>query len=237
MSALRHQNMKQIHEKWLYMVTSCLPYFGENLKQISISVIHQVCNNIEEIAVNYVKHELTEDLCSDYAVTQLEALTVLCHYCLLDSSQTVNQNVPSTPMSNPGEIINNLVNAFFSPLSSELNLSKQNSDNYQNARKTILSHMPRIISSLAKLWQTIISLENEYNGIYGNSKVVKQQLLEFLSPISVHHGASFLAAISVTWYERRNPFTTVKTVSMISLDILNFFSKFEQYMEMEKYNK
>lgn len=217
MSALRHQNMKQIHEKWLYMVTSCLPYFGENLKQISISVIHQICNNIEDIAVNYVKQELADGVCSDYAVTQLEALTVLCHYCLLDSSQTVNQNVPSTPMSNTGEIINNLVNAFFSPLSSDLNLSKQNSDNYQNARKTILSHMPRIISSLAKLWQTIVNLEIEYNGVYGNSKVVKQQLLEFLSPISVHHGASFLAAISVAWYERRNPFTNVKTVSKISL--------------------
>lgn len=217
MSALRHQNMKQIHEKWLYMVTSCLPYFGENLKQISISVIHQVCNNIEDISVNYFKPELSDELCPDYAVTQLEALTVLCHYCLLDSSQTVNQNVPSTPLSNPGEIINNLVNAFFSPPNSDLNSSKQNSDNYQMARKTILSHMPRIISSLAKLWQTIINLENEYNGVYGNSKVVKQQLLEFLSPISVHHGASFLAAISVAWYERRNPFTNVKTVSKFSI--------------------
>lgn len=220
MSALRHQNMKQIHEKWLYMVTSCLPFFGENLKQISISVIHQICNNIEDIAVNYFKHELSHELCSDYAVTQLEALTVLCHYCLLDSSQTVNQNVPNTPTSNPaGEIINNLVNAFFSPLNSDINLAKQNSDYYQNARKTILSHMPRIISSLAKLWQTIINLENEYNGVYGNSKVVKQQLLEFLSPISVHHGASFLAAISVAWYERRNPFTNVKTVCITYCNI------------------
>ncbi|KAJ8919768.1 hypothetical protein NQ315_006297 [Exocentrus adspersus] len=217
MSALRQQNMKHIHEKWLNMVTSCLPYFGDSLKQTTISVIHQICNNIEEIASSYKKSELEDELCSDYAVTQLEALTILCHYCLLDSSQTVNQNVPvnagaSTPISNPGEIINNLVNAFFSPLGSDVTTSKQNSDNYQNARKTILSHMPRIISSVAKLWQTIVNLEGEYNGVYGNSKTVKQQLLEFLSPISVHHGASFLAAISVAWYERRNPFSSVKTV-------------------------
>lgn len=217
MSALRQQNMKHIHEKWLNMVTSCLPYFGDSLKQISISIIHQICNNIEEIATSYKKSELEDELCSDYAVTQLEALTILCHYCLLDSSQTVNQNVPinpSTPVTNPGELINNLVNAFFSPIGSDINLTaKQNSDNYQNARKTILSHMPRIISGVAKLWQTIVNLENDYNGVYGNSKIVKQQLLEFLSPISVHHGASFLAAISVAWYERRNPFSSVKTVS------------------------
>ncbi|KAG5900653.1 hypothetical protein JTB14_005924 [Gonioctena quinquepunctata] len=216
MSALRHQNMRHIHEKWLHMVTSCLPYFGDNLKQISISVIHQICNNIEEMALNYKCTELEDELCPDYAVIQLEALTILCHYCLLDSSQTVRQNIPvnpSTPMSNPGEIINNLFNVFFLPLSVDVNFStRHNSDNYQNARKTILSHMPRIISSVAKLWQTIVTLDSNHNGIYGNPKVVEQQLLEFLSPISVHHSASFLAAISVAWYERRNPFASVKTV-------------------------
>ncbi|CAG9833682.1 unnamed protein product [Diabrotica balteata] len=216
MSALRQQSIKYLHENWLYMITSCLPYFGDNLKQISISVIHQICDNVEKIATNYNMPELENELCSDYAVTQLEALTMLCHYCLLDSSQTVNQNVPTnstTPLTNPGEIINNLFNVFFSPLGSDINFSsKQNSDHYQSARKTILSHMPRIISSVAKLWQTIVNLENDYNGVYGNSKIVKQQLLEFLSPISVHHSTSFLAAISVAWYERRNPFSSVKTV-------------------------
>lgn len=223
MSALRHQNMKNLHENWLNMITSCLPYFGDSLKQITISVIHQICNNVENVAANYKRVALEEEMCGDYAVTQLEALTILCHYCLLDSSQTVNQNVPAnttTPLTNPSEIFNNLVNAFFSPLSLDINfMGKQNSDNYQNARKTILSHMPRIISSVAKLWHTIVNLENDYNSIYGNSKIVKQQLLEFLSPISVHHGASFLAAISVAWYERRNPFSSVKTVSFIYLEI------------------
>ncbi|XP_063920808.1 protein dopey-1 homolog isoform X2 [Zophobas morio] len=218
MSALRHNNMKNLQEKWLNMITSCLPYFGENIKQISISVIHQICNNIEEIASKYTQSEIEGELCSDYAVTQLESLTILCHYCLLDSSQTVNHlNAPvnsSTPVSNPGEIFNNLVSAFFSPVGLDYihSNSKQNSDHYQNARKTILSHMPRIISSVAKLWQTIVNLENDNNGVYGNSKVVKQQLLEFLSPISVNHGASFLAAIAVAWYERRNLFTNIKTV-------------------------
>lgn len=213
MSALRHQNMKNLHEKWCNMVTSCLPYFGENLKQISLSVVHQICNNIEEVSTNYSDCQVEGELCSDYAVTQLESLTIFCHYCLLDSNQnnTTNTNTQST---NTSEILNNLVNAFFSPMANDLNSSnKQNSDHYQSARKTVLSHMPRIISSVAKLWQTVINLENDYSGIYGNSKVVKQQLLEFLSPISVHHSASFLAAIAVTWFERRNIFSNVKTVS------------------------
>ncbi|XP_049819768.1 protein dopey-1 homolog isoform X3 [Aethina tumida] len=215
-SALQNSNIKCLHEKWLNMISSCLPYFGESLTQLSITVIHLICNNIEQIAQNYGKSIIEDELCADYAVTQLESLTILCHYCLLDSSQTVNQNVPvnaTTPVSNPGEIFNNLVNVFFSPLSVDANFStKQNSDHYQAARKKILSHMPRIILSVAKLWQTVVSLEGEFNGIYGNSKFVKQQLLEFLSPISVNHGASFVAAIAVAWHERRNPFSGVKTV-------------------------
>lgn len=213
MSALRHQSMKNLHEKWCNMVTSCLPYFGENLKQISLSVIHQICNNIEEIAVNYKDCQVEGEFCSDYAVTQLESLTILCHYCLLDSNQNNTSN-SNTPLSNTSEILNNLVNAFFSPMANDLNTSnKQNSDHYQSARKTVLSHMPRVISSVAKLWQTVVNLESDYSGVYGNIKVVKQQLLEFLSPISVHHSASFLAAVAVTWFERRNIFSNVKTVS------------------------
>lgn len=42
LSALRNEDMKNMHKKWLNMVTSCLPYFGDNLKQISVSVIFQV---------------------------------------------------------------------------------------------------------------------------------------------------------------------------------------------------
>ncbi|KAF5280713.1 hypothetical protein FQR65_LT15003 [Abscondita terminalis] len=214
MSALRHQNMKYLHESWCNMVTSCLPYFRQNLKQITLSVIHQVCNNIEKVADSYKSVELNGELCADYVVTQINSLTILCHYCLLDSSQWATQtgaSTPSTPVSNPSEIFNNLVSVFFT--TGEFNqMNKQNCNFYQNARKTILSHMPRIISSISKVWQTILTIETDFNGVFGNSKIVKQQLLEFLSPISIHHGASFLAAIAVAWYERRNPFTTLKTI-------------------------
>lgn len=209
-SALRHQNMKCLHRNWTCMITSSLPYFGRNLKQISISVLSQLCSNVEKLSDSYRNVDLAGQLCSDYAITQLESLTVLCHYCLLDSSQTANQN---NTMANPSEILNNLMNAFFSPMPNSASvLMKQNSDHYQEARNAILSHMPRILSSVAKLWQTIVTIEGDYNGVFGSSKIVKQQLLEFLSPIAVHHSTSFIAAVAVAWYERRNPFANVKTV-------------------------
>ena len=33
--------------------------------------------------------------------------------------------------------------------------------------------------------------------------MVKQQVLELLSPISHHHPASFVAAVAAAWHERR----------------------------------
>ena len=216
LSALRHQNMRTLHPSWCNMVTRCLPYFGENLRQICLSVVHQLCINIEKIADNYKSSEVGGELCPDYAVTQLQSLTILCHYCLLDSSQMVNQTVSSNGIgslvNNTGEIFNNLVNAFFSPLAYDM--SKQNADYYQTVRRIMLSYTPKIIASVAKLWQVVVNIDEDFNGVYGSSKVVKQQLMEFLSPISIHHSANFLTAIAVTWYEKRNPFMHVKSVSL-----------------------
>lgn len=39
----------------------------------------------------------------------------------------------------------------------------------------------------------------------GRPQVVRQQLLEFLSPVALHHSTSFLAAMAVVWRERRPP--------------------------------
>jgi hypothetical protein len=57
-------------------------------------------------------------------VTQLEALTVLCHYCLLDSTQQLSHAFSQQlltgsgaihmgiPGANPGQIFNNLIHVF-----------------------------------------------------------------------------------------------------------------------------
>lgn len=217
LSALRHQNMKHLHQNWCNMITSCLPYIGQNLKQISLSIIHQICNNIEKIAETYKSAEMNRELASDYAITQLEALTIICHYCLLDSQQS-QMSSSSSSVTNPGQIFNNLLNVFLPPIALDGNsCNKQNSDHYQLARKTVLGHMPRIITSVAKLWQTICTTDADFNSVYGCSKVVKQQLLEFLSPISLHHSANFLAAVAVAWYERRTPIASIRKVGITEL--------------------
>lgn len=217
LSALRHQNMKHLHQNWCNMITSCLPYIGQNLKQISLSIIHQICNNIEKIAETYKATDMNRELASDYAITQLEALTIICHYCLLDSQQSTMQTHAgaSSSVTNPTQIFNNLLNVFLPPITYDgTAVNKQNSDHYQLARKTVLGHMPRIITSVAKLWQTICTTDADFNSVFGYSKVVKQQLLEFLSPISLHHSANFLAAVAVAWFERRTAIANARKVSI-----------------------
>lgn len=49
-------------------------------------------------------------------------------------------------------------------------------------------------------------------------QTVKQFLLEFVSPISVHHGVNLMAAIAVVWNDRRQRGT--KRVSSSSMRLL-----------------
>lgn len=138
----------------------------------------------------------------DYVVSQLEAITVLCHYCLLDNTQQTslhlfNQAYPQTSASaqssNTGQLLNNIVHAILStPQSNEL---QSRVAQITAARNAVLSHLPIIVASVARLWDTPL----------GQSRQVKQQTLEFLSPISLHHGMHFLTAVSVTWQERVEP--------------------------------
>ncbi|XP_058457141.1 protein dopey-1 homolog isoform X2 [Malaya genurostris] len=194
LSALQSEKLKYIHKNWTDMVTSCLTCLPlNNLTNIVISIIHQLCDNLDRIT----KRDRIYNQCTDYIVAQLEAITVLSHYCLLDSSQQISlanvfcaSSSTTSSVTNSGQIINSIVNVL---LSSSLLSGNQVKNSHQEVAKTaILSHLPRIIITIATLWETSIS----------EFRHVKHQLLEFLSPISLHYGTNFLTAISVAWYER-----------------------------------
>ncbi|XP_011306689.1 protein dopey-1 homolog isoform X2 [Fopius arisanus] len=225
LSALQLDHMRHLHQHWTNSVTSSLPYMGASLTQVVTSVIHQLCCNIEQLASYYVPQEglgLINDLSSvecclpaDYTVTHLEALTFLLQYCLLDSSQQISFsfNPPfsgalqaGVPGANPSQIFNNLIHVFTpTPVGNESNVKDKPSEQHLHARRTALSHLPRIIASLAALWQAVLATKDNEQAscVVGSPRVVKHQLLELLSPISFHHGVNFLAAIAVAWHERR----------------------------------
>ncbi|XP_070151430.1 protein DOP1 homolog isoform X2 [Polyergus mexicanus] len=237
LSALQLNHMRHLHQHWTTLVTSSLPFMGASLTSVVTSVIHQLCSNIEHLASYYINEETTSKLqdistvecClpADYTVTHLEALTYLLHYCLLDTSQQIgfsfNQPLSGTiqtgiPGANPGQIFNNLIHVFMpSPLSPDLSTTKDKTgatELQQHARRTALSHLPRIIASLSALWQAVLATKDNEQAscVVGSPRIVKYQLLELLSPISFHHGANFLAAVAVAWHERRQPSAASKKI-------------------------
>ncbi|XP_020283145.1 protein dopey-1 homolog isoform X2 [Pseudomyrmex gracilis] len=239
LTALQLDHMRHLHQHWTTLVTSSLPFMGLSLTSVVTSVIHQLCNNIEHLASYYISEEAiltsklqdisTVECClpADYTVTHLEALTYLLHYCLLDTSQQVgfsfNQPLSGTiqtgiPGANPGQIFNNLIHVFMpSPLSPDLSTTKDKTgatELQQHARRTALSHLPRIIASLSALWQAVLATKDNEQAscVVGSPRIVKYQLLELLSPISFHHGANFLAAVAVAWHERRQSSAASKKI-------------------------
>nr|XP_049463032.1 protein dopey-1 homolog isoform X1 [Anopheles coluzzii] len=218
LSALACDRLQHVHKNWTDMITACLTCLPPgNLTNIVISVIHQLCINLDRVTRR--DRILVQSI--DYIVSQLEAITVLAHYCLLDSSQQISlasmfnastgssNGLTAAAANQSGQIINNIMNVFLSYSSSLLSggINQQVKKSHQEvAKAAILSHLPRIIITIATLWETSIS----------EFRRVKHQLLEFLSPISMHYGTNFLTAIAVAWYERSNSDATTSTTGKAS---------------------
>lgn len=200
LNALQSDNLKHLHKNWTELVTSSLNCFSsDGLSNIVVSVTHQLCENIDKLTR---LGSLNNQVPPDYCLSQLEALTVICHFCLLDNNQQVSlshlfnptNTSASTQSSYSGQLYTNILNFFLS--SSPLPIVGETYNKHQlqqNATRTcVLSHLARIISSMAILWETDI----------GQDRLVKQQLLEFITPIALHHGCNFVAAIAVVWHDR-----------------------------------
>ncbi|CAH1798852.1 unnamed protein product, partial [Owenia fusiformis] len=108
------------------IVISALPYMGRSLPHIVLTIVSQLCRNIEQLASLYSDQgsfsgstEL-EKVPADHVATMLENLTIICHYCILDSTQRVSIGTPMptdigsiiTSGSSATQIIGNLIHVF-----------------------------------------------------------------------------------------------------------------------------
>lgn len=197
-NALQSESLKFLHKSWTSAITTCLYCFtGGSLTNIVINVVHQLCNNLDKFVKNPVKIPV------NYAASQMEALTTLCHHCLLDNSQqesltTIFGGQASffeTQTSSSGQILNSLVSVFIASASQAfLQTPNKSNSHHIAAKNAVLSHLPRIIGSIAGLW------EHEH----GQTRNAKQQLFEFINPICLHHTANFLTALAVAWHDRKD---------------------------------
>ncbi|KAK3097876.1 hypothetical protein FSP39_014063 [Pinctada imbricata] len=220
LSALKQKHMSHMHHHWISMVTSALPYMGASLTGVVMNVVSQLCRNIEALASEYntaLDSRSSINLPPDHIVTLLEGLTTICHYCLLESSSPVSVGQPVPPSapgardnSNTGQIFTNLIHVF-NPVSNSKEPSPQRElgpSPVTEARRGLLSIMPRIIACMSSMWSAVRSAETGNNDDHptwtmGSPKVIRKCVLEFISPISRPHGPHLLAAIGVAWNDTR----------------------------------
>ncbi|XP_050391433.1 protein dopey-1 isoform X1 [Patella vulgata] len=223
LSALKQHHMSHLHRHWIAMVTSSLPYMGKALSRIVIAVVSQLCRNLEILSAEFESKKRTVRLTKvppDHLLTMLEGLTAICHYCLLDNASPVSIGLPaptitniSTETASTGQILSNLINVF-NPIQNNRETSPIRDNTAMSpvleARRGLLSILPRIMACMAVMWKALNSVTSGETDRYtqarltmGSPKIVRQHILEFLSPISLPHGTNLLGAVAVAWNDRR----------------------------------
>ncbi|XP_013389897.1 LOW QUALITY PROTEIN: protein dopey-1-like [Lingula anatina] len=225
LSGLKQQHMAHMHQQWMRLVISCLPHVGKALPDLVNNVVCQLCKNLEFLASEYAvgggnyrrtpRHP--DKIPPDHVISVLEGLTGICHFCLLDNTNQVSVGGTSAATSaqsleskSSGQIFNNLIHVFNPAHSREPSPLKEVGPlpPVVEARRLLLSILPRVIAALTVLWKAIDiseAREDEEQPCWtmGSPKAVRQCILEFLSPISLYHGVNLLGSVAVVWNDRR----------------------------------
>uniref|UniRef100_A0A668RQD7 DOP1 leucine zipper like protein A n=1 Tax=Oreochromis aureus TaxID=47969 RepID=A0A668RQD7_OREAU len=199
--ALHQHHACKMHPQWIGLITATLPYMGRVLRRVVASVTLQLCRNLDNLLQQYRYETGITDtrpqwmaLCipPDLILTLLEGVTAIIHYCLLDPTSQYHQLQVNVDQKHLAE-----------------------------ARSGILSILHTIMSSVTLLWSVLHQADNSdkpaaasaastSNINLGSTKNLRQQILELLGPISMNHGAHFMAAIAYVWNERKQVKTPVR---------------------------
>ncbi|CAN9514115.1 unnamed protein product [Ophioblennius macclurei] len=199
--ALHQHHACKMHPQWIGLITATLPYMGRVLRRVVASVTLQLCRNLDNLLQQYRYETGITDtrpqwiaLCipPDLILTVLEGVTAIIHYCLLDPASQYHQLQVSVDQKHLAE-----------------------------ARSGILSILHTIMSSVTLLWSILHQADTSdkpaaacaastSNINLGSTKNLRQQILELLGPISMNHGAHFMAAIAYVWNERKQVKTPVR---------------------------
>ncbi|XP_072250916.1 protein DOP1A isoform X2 [Leuresthes tenuis] len=199
--ALHQHHACKMHPQWIGLITATLPYMGKVLRRVVASVTLQLCRNLDNLLHQYRYETGITDtrpqwmaLCipPDLILTVLEGVTSIIHYCLLDPTSQYHQLQVSVDQKHLAE-----------------------------ARSGILSILHTIMSSVTLLWSILHQADSSdkpaaasaaftSNINLGSTKNLRQQILDLLGPISMNHGAHFMAAIAYVWNERKQVKTPVR---------------------------
>jgi len=196
--------------------------------------LEDVANRLEDYSTLNQKHNILQP---NYLIILLKSFSNLLHHCLLDinSNHVVNQITQqpqqalsknlsnSTSSLGPFQALTNFFHTITPGDQSTVDYSSSSTHNHNHlgdlppatnsesmliTRKSILSHLSKILSALLRLWKVINELESSNSDkgwqIMGSIKDLRQQILNLLSPISLIHGQQFLASVAILWHELKD---------------------------------
>uniref|UniRef100_A0A8C7B8H2 DOP1 leucine zipper like protein B n=1 Tax=Neovison vison TaxID=452646 RepID=A0A8C7B8H2_NEOVI len=185
-----------MHPAWVSLVTHSLPYFGKSLGWTVTPFIVQICKNLDELVKQYESESVKlsvsltskrENISPDYPLTLLEGLTTISHFCLLEQP---NQNKKTTAVSDPTSL--------------------------KNAKNAILEELPRIVNTMALLWNVLRKEETHKRPVdllgatkgsssvyFKTTKTIRQKILDFLNPLTAHLGVQLTAAVATVWSRKK----------------------------------
>uniref|UniRef100_A0A673WY14 DOP1 leucine zipper like protein B n=1 Tax=Salmo trutta TaxID=8032 RepID=A0A673WY14_SALTR len=193
-----------MHPHWVALLCSSLPYLGSSLGIIVAPLITQICRNLDELVKQYdhdggkaTQSSRKENIAPDYPLTLLEGLTTLTHHCLLD-------NKKSLVACDPADV--------------------------RNARNAVIKELPHMLSSMALLWGVVKREESQRRGsdsaqttrhastsVYFRSfKILRQRVLEFLTPLTGQYGLQLMASVGAVWSSRRSKRHTTNKILPVS---------------------
>ena len=160
----------------------------------------------------------------DYVLMQLESLSHILSYCLLDTTTGYGQAIPNiwtnsstTPNAHHQSSLPSLHSAVASfahvidAVKAGRKSSSANKDHLTAARQSLLSMTPRMVVALTSLWKaaSVSSSADSNNSsmvwlVGSGGKAVKGMILELLSPLAKAHPTHFLAAVSIARWEQNN---------------------------------
>lgn len=187
-----------MHPAWVSLVTNSLPYFGKSLGWTVTPFVVQICKNLDELVKLYESESVKlsigtsskkENISPDYPLTLLEGLTTISHFCLLEQP---NQNKKAAVAGDIASL--------------------------RNAKNAILEELPRIVNTMALLWNMLRreEMQKRPSDLLGatkgsscvyfkSTKTIRQKILDFLNPLTAHLGVQLTAAVAAVWSRKKAP--------------------------------
>uniref|UniRef100_A0A4W5K2T9 DOP1 leucine zipper like protein B n=1 Tax=Hucho hucho TaxID=62062 RepID=A0A4W5K2T9_9TELE len=202
--ALQPQYGYAMHPHWVALLCSSLPYLGRSLGIIVAPLITQICRNLDELVKQYdhnggkaTQSSRKENIAPDYPLTLLEGLTTLTHHCLLDNKKSLVACDPA---------------------------------GVRNARNAVIVELPHMFSSMALLWGVVKREESQRrcsdsaqttrhastSVYFRSSKILRQRVLEFLTPLTGQYGVQLMASVGAVWSSWKSKRHTTNKVSVLN---------------------